>query len=191
MKKIYLKGSFSNGKSFLAKRISEIYDTQLLPEYARIILQEWETDLKQIRKSINEVNEFQKETLIRQFKEEQEAYKNGGFVAPRGIDTLAFLAKHGTLLRDKSFEDLVLDYGEWVKDNSIVFLVRPHKELLVDDNIRDLNYEESLEITGMVQFMLEYFDIPYYIINTINMKEREDFVTKILDLENVPRKVAK
>jgi hypothetical protein len=174
--RVYFLGSFSKGASHMAKTTAQKYGVHLIPEIARLILQEKEMTFSELRKDVNLVNEYQKEVLTRQLEIERE-YTS--FVSPRGIDSIAFFARHGTELAEFRKTDIYKEYVEWVK-TGYNFLLMPHKELLTNDGVRDLDYDESLMITGAVRQVLEMEGIPYTIINPLSQKDRESIVDKVL-----------
>jgi hypothetical protein len=96
--RITLLGSYSNGKTTLARKIAEKYCLTLIPEVARVILSEYETSLKELRKDVEQVNEFQKEVFLRQ-KSYEEQYKDN-YVSSRGIDNIIFFAQYGNKLNE-------------------------------------------------------------------------------------------
>lgn len=177
--RITLLGSYSNGKTTLARKIAEKYCLTLIPEVARVILSEYETSLKELRKDVEQVNEFQKEVFLRQ-KSYEEQYKDN-YVSSRGIDNIIFFAQYGNKLNELVESKEFKEYINWCR-GTIIFLVHPHKEMLVEDGLRDVNYEESLQLFGMIKFILEYHGLKYWEVTEINEASRERLIFGILEM---------
>ena len=74
----------------------------------------------------------------------------------------------------------------WVK-RGLVFFLRPHQELLVDDGVRaGVEWEEVIRIDGMVKLLLEQFDVPYIPVASLSMQERVRLVERVLQLAGLP-----
>jgi len=177
--KVYLAGSHSVGKTTLARYISQKYNLPMITEVARSILSERELNLKTLRTDINVANSFQEAIFFRQLLEEQ---KHSSFVSDRSIDCLAYTANHTNILSTiKETEE----YKQYVKSlnnkDSIVFFVRPAKETLAQDGVREeLTWEGVITIDAMIKCLFEFENIKYIPINTANMQERIMLVDTVL-----------
>ena len=70
--------------------------------------------------------------------------------------------------------------------SGLVFFLRPHRELLASDGVREEpDWEEVLRIDGMVKLMLESFDVPYIPVASLSMQERVRLLQRVLDLAGV------
>lgn len=167
--RIYFVGAHSTGKTTLCRYVSTIYHIPMISEVARTILAELETNLKSLRADINVVNDYQEKIFNRQFLIEKRTGEN--FVSDRAFDNLAYAAEHTTILSKLMNSQLFKEYINWIKE-SVVFFVRPHKELLVYDGIREGDWESVVRIDGMIKLLLEQFDIAYVIIDSLFMQER-------------------
>lgn len=176
---VYLCGSHASGKSTLARYIANKYNLPLLTEVARSILSEEETTLKDIRVNIDKANSFQEKVFLRQLEMES---KYDCFVSDRSIDCLAYTANHTKVLSKIVKMPEYIEYIEKLKQKkSIIFFIRPAKETLAADGVREeLSWEGVTVIDGMIKFILEMNDIPYIQINTANMQERVNIVDTIL-----------
>src|ERR1700749_2940973 len=170
--KIYFIGSTSVGKTTLARYTSEKYKLPLLNEVARTVLAEKELQIDSLRSDISVVNNYQKEILFRQIKEEK---KQTNFVSDRSFDCLAYAAQYSTILKELINAP---EYQEYI-DNLIseknikIFFIRPSKATLKNDGVREhLVWENIITIDAMVKFMIELHGIKYVQINTESMQER-------------------
>lgn len=177
--KIYLAGAHSSGKTTLARYISTKYNLPLITEVARSILAEEEMNLKELRVNLDLVDSYQEKIFQRQIQKEKEL-KN--FVSDRSVDCLAYTAQHSRVLskivKSKEYED----YIESIKSkDSIIFYVKPCKETLAPDGVREeLSWEGVIAIDSMIKYIFEQNDIPHIQINTSNMQERARIVDSIL-----------
>jgi len=173
--KIYLAGSHSSGKTTLARYISKTYKLPLLTEVARSVLSERELNLKTLRTDIHLADDFQETIFFRQIKEEDKILEsNKSFVSDRSIDCLAYTANHARILNTIKESKEYKDYINRLKEkDSILFFVRPSKETLAQDGVReDLNWEGVLTIDAMIKCLFEFEGLNYIHINTSNMQER-------------------
>ena len=70
----------------------------------------------------------------------------------------------------------------------VVFYLRPHRELLADDGVRERSdWEEVVRIDGMVKLMLEMFAVPYIPVASLSMQERTRTVERVLQLSGLER----
>lgn len=180
--KIYLAGSHSSGKTTLAKYISKKYNLPLITEVARSVLSEEETTLKQLRSDIESVNNYQTKIFFRQLQREKEL--NNNFVSDRCVDCLAYTAQHSQVLY-KIVN--TLEYKNYIENlkskESIIFFIRPSKETLHNDGVREnLDWEGVISIDAMIKYIFKENNIDFYQINTANMQERIDFVDNVLKL---------
>ena len=75
------------------------------------------------------------------------------------------------------------DYMKWVS-GGIVFFLRPHKSLLVQDGVRaGVDWESVVRIDGMVKLLLEMYRVQYLPVESLSMQERVRAVQFVLDRE--------
>lgn len=171
-------GTHSCGKTTLCRYISEKYELPLITETARAILSEMETPLENIRTDINLVDSFQRKVLKRQLEVERQ--KGDYFVSDRAFDGLAYVADHSTFLSEVLCSSSLREYANWV-NGGIVFFVRPHKELLREDGVRETpTWESVVRIDGMVKLLLEAFGVSYLPVSCLSMQERVRTVDFVL-----------
>lgn len=180
--RIYLTGSQSSGKSTLARYISKKYNLNQVSEIARTVLAEKELQLDQLRTDLDIVDDFQTEILIRQIK--QEADCKGSYVSDRSFDCLTYTAQHSRVFSTLLKMPELKDYIEILKQpDSIIFFVRPSKDTMKQDGVREnLSWDGIVAIDAMTKMLIEMFELKYFQINTTNMQERVRFVDSILSL---------
>jgi len=178
--RIYLVGAHATGKTTLARWIRDHYGIPMISEVARSVLAEMEAQLDLLRSNIDLVNRYQREVFVRQI--EAERAHAGGFVSDRAFCNLAYACHHATILGSIAGDPRLLEYMESVR-SGLVFFLRPHKELVVDDGVRaGLEWEEVVRIDGMVKLMLEMFSVPYIPVESLAMQERVRLVERVLAL---------
>tara|TARA_R110002072_G_scaffold100429_2_gene221089 strand:- start:12865 stop:13695 length:831 start_codon:yes stop_codon:yes gene_type:complete len=182
--RIYLVGAHATGKTTLARWIRDRYQVPMIAEVARGVLAEMEERLETLRTDIDLVDRYQAAVFTRQI--DAESAVNGSFVSDRAFCNLAYAAHHsgilGRIFRDPRLEQ----YMAWVK-RGLVFFLRPHQELLVDDGVRaGVEWEEVIRIDGMVKLLLEQFDVPYIPVASLSMQERVRLVERVLQLAGLP-----
>ena len=168
--RVYIAGAHSTGKTTLARWTSREFGLPMVNEVARSVLAEMELPLTVLRTDLTRTEEFQREVFRRQ--EAAELKAGNRFVSDRTFDNLAYMAHHTLGLR--KLMPVTERYCDRLRQpGSVVFFVRPHRELLADDGVRaGVNWEEILRIDGMVKLLLEIQDIDYVTIDTLNMAER-------------------
>lgn len=186
--RIYLVGAHATGKTTLARWIRDRYQVPMIAEVARGVLAEMEERLDTLRTDIDLVDRYQAAVFTRQI--DAESAVSGSFVSDRAFCNLAYAAHHsgilGQIFRDPRLEH----YMSWVK-RGIVFFLRPHLELLVDDGVRaGVEWEEVVRIDGMVKLLLEQFDVPYIPVASLSMQERVRLVERVLQLAGLPKAFA-
>jgi hypothetical protein len=74
---------------------------------------------------------------------------------------------------------------EWVSEG-VVFFLRPHPSLLVNDGVRaGVSWESVLRIDGMVKLLLEQHGVSYLPIESVSMQERVRAVQFVLGREGL------
>ncbi|MBI3726125.1 ATP-binding protein [bacterium] len=176
--RIYIAGAHSTGKTTLARWIARSYGIPLVTEVARAVLAELELPLETLRVDLERTKAFQKEVFRRQA--EMERLAGPRFVSDRTFDNLAYACHHTLGLSE--IAEGVADYARRLRERgSLVFFVRPHRDLLKEDGVRaSVSWEEILRIDGMVKLLLELHDIDYITIDTLNMAERARAVRGVL-----------
>lgn len=181
--RIYLVGAHATGKTTLARWVRDTYGLPMIAEVARGVLAEMEAQLDTLRTDIALVDRYQREVFRRQIDAEHAI--GGPFVSDRAFCNLAYAAHHSTILADIFRDPQLAEYMRWVR-SGIVFFLRPHRELVVDDGVRaGLLWEEVVRIDGMVKLLLEMFDVPYLPVESLSMQERVRLVQRVLDLAGV------
>ena len=183
--RIYIAGAHSTGKTTLARWIARTYKLPLVTEVARSVLAELEIPLDSLRVDLDRTATFQKEVFRRQ--NEMERLAGSRFVSDRTFDNLAY-ACHHTIALNEIASDLG-DYSARLHSpGSLVFFVRPHRDLLKEDGVRaSVTWEEIVRIDGMVKLLLELHDVDYIGIDTLNMAERARTVRGVLTAVGVAR----
>lgn len=187
--RIYFNGSFSVGKTSLKLSCANKYNLIAVPEIFRTILAEREISLSAARSKVYLTEEIQKEVIVRQFNEEirllelAKLESKNGICACRGLDSFSFLVKFCSPdFVEKAMKSIWLtDYINWLKrKDAFHFLIKPDKALLHNDGIRDMDWELSLEIYGIVECLLRTQGIKYILLSDNNMSEREATIDGIV-----------
>lgn len=183
--RIYMVGAHSTGKTTLARWVRDTYGLPMISEVARGVLAEMEEQLDSIRSNIAVVDRYQREVFLRQVACEME--QGGSYVSDRSFCNLAYAASHATILSELAADSRLHRYMEQVKQG-LVFFVRPHRELLANDGVRETaDWEAVIRIDGMVKFMLEWFGISYIPLASLSMQERIRMVERVLSISGVSR----
>jgi len=183
--RIYLVGAHATGKTTLARWIRDRYRVPMIAEVARGVLAEMEERLETLRTDLDTVDRYQAAVFTRQIDAERSV--DGAFVSDRAFCNLAYAAHHSSILARIFRDPRLEEYMQWVRQG-VVFFLRPHRELLVDDGVRaGVEWEEVVRIDGMVKLLLEQFDVPYIPVASLSMQERVRLVERVLDLAGMPR----
>jgi nicotinamide riboside kinase len=184
--RIYLVGAHATGKTTLARWVRDTYGLPMISEVARGVLAEMEAQLAGIRTNIQLIDRYQAEVFERQI--EAEAAQPGSFVSDRAFCNLAYAAHHATILGDIAGDPRLAGYMQSVRAG-LVFFLRPHRELVVEDGVRaGLLWEEVVRIDGMVKLLLEMFRVPYIPVESLSMQERVRLLERVLDLAGLEKK---
>jgi predicted ATPase len=178
--RIYLVGAHATGKTTLARWIRDRYGLPMISEVARGVLSEMEAQLDGLRTNVDLVDRYQHLVFERQL--EAESRQEGSFVSDRAFCNLAYAGHHATILGDVAGDPRLVGYMRGVREG-LVFFLRPHRELVVEDGVRaGVDWEEVLRIDGMVKLLLELFRVPYIPVASLSMQERVRLVERVLDL---------
>jgi len=140
--RIYLVGAHATGKTTLARWVRDTYRVPMISEVARGVLAEMEARLDALRSDVELVNRYQKLVFERQLEAEEQ--QSGAFVSDRAFCNLAYAAQHATILPEVFADERLAAYMESVREG-IVFFLRPHRELLAADGVRErIDWEEVL-----------------------------------------------
>jgi len=180
--RVYISGAHSTGKTTLTRWVSSKYKLKMVNEVARTVLAESEIPLDLLRVDIDRTFNFQSEVFQRQLVAEADA--GSRFVSDRTFDNLAYAASHTIGLSKILASAKLGEYVDGIKSNrSVVFFVRPHKELLAEDGVRERgDWEEVTRIDGMIRMLFELYDIDYVSIHSLSMSERVRTVKAVLNL---------
>jgi nicotinamide riboside kinase len=186
--RIYLVGAHATGKTTLARWVRDTYGLPMISEVARGVLAEMEAQLAGIRTNIQLIDRYQAEVFERQI--EAEAAQPGSFVSDRAFCNLAYAAHHATILGNVAGDPRLAGYMQSVRAG-LVFFLRPHRELVVEDGVRaGLAWEEVVRIDGMVKLLLEMFRVPYIPVESLSMQERVRLLERVLDLAGLEKQSA-
>ncbi len=179
--RIYFVGSHATGKTTLCRYVSKTYGMPMISEVARSVLAEMETSFDAMRTDMDLVADYQRRVFARQVETEKQHSKQ--FVSDRAFDNLAYAADHTTIFADMVADTGFADYMKWVS-GGIVFFLRPHRSLLVEDGVRaGVDWESVVRIDGMVKLLLEMYRVNYMPLESLSMQERVRAVQFILDRE--------
>lgn len=184
--RIYLVGAHSTGKTTLARWVRDRYGIPMISEVARGVLAEMEAQLDGLRSNIDLIDHYQAQVFEKQI--EAEAAQPGSFVSDRAFCNLAYACHHATILGRVASDARLPRYMQSVREG-LVFFLRPHRELIVEDGVRaGLAWEEVVRIDGMVKFMLEMFSVPYIPVESLSMQERVRLIERVLSLAGLEKR---
>lgn len=176
--KVFLVGAHSAGKTTLARYIAQRYRLPMISEVARQVQAELEVPLEQIRVDLDLANRYQQRVFDLQIEAES---RHKAFVSDRAFDNVAYAAEHATITHRLVSASSFRAYMRRLREDGIVFFVRPHQDLVRDDGVRaGLAWEAVVRIDGMTKLMLEMFNIPYLPIESRGMQERVRAVDFVL-----------
>ena len=186
--RIYFVGSHSVGKTTLARYVSERYGIELLAETARAVLAEMEVTLDTLRTDMAKVEEYQRRVFAKQMSVEKRA--GDKYVSDRSFDNLAYAVEHTLVASELLNSKDLREYMKWVSAG-VVFFVRPHRDLLHEDGVRESpQWESVVRIDAMIKLLLELHRVAYFPLHTPSMQERVRAVEGVVDLarrcERVP-----
>lgn len=182
--RVYLVGAHATGKTTLARWIRDRYGLPMISEVARRVLAEMEVPIEALRANLHLVNEFQARVFEGQILAEAE--HDGPFVSDRAFCNIAYAAHHSTILPEIAADPRLATYMDTVREG-VVFFLRPHKELLAADGVREIpSWDDVVRVDGMVKLLLELFSIPYIQVDCLSMQERVRLVERVLDLAGFP-----
>lgn len=145
-----------------------------------------EAHLDGLRSNIDMIDRYQTEVFHRQL--EAEAQQEGSFVSDRAFCNLTYAGHHATILGDIATDPRLAGYMDSVR-SGLVFFLRPHRELVVEDGVRaGLQWEEVVRIDGMFKLLLEMFRVPYIPVESLSMQERVRLVERVLDLAGMHKR---
>lgn len=175
-------GGHGVGKTKLVSKISQEYGLRLLSETARTELARTERSFDDLRTDLEAVSQYQRRVFSEQIRVEREA--GDCFVSDRAFDNLAYLCAHGEGFGDLAKSQEAQDYARHVAAG-LVFWVRP-LPTVVADGVRaktDLDLASVWRIDGMVQILLELFDIKGIPVSCHSFKDRWSLVRGVIDLK--------
>tara|TARA_R110002096_G_scaffold299503_6_gene494120 strand:- start:14438 stop:15115 length:678 start_codon:yes stop_codon:yes gene_type:complete len=185
--RIYFVGSHATGKTTLCRYVSQTYGMPMISEVARSVLAEMESSFDAMRTDMDLVSQYQRKVFARQVATEQQHKER--FVSDRAFDNLAYAADHTPIFADMVEDTGFADYMKWVA-GGIVFFLRPHKSLLVEDGVRaGVDWDSVVRIDGMVKLLLEMYRVSYLPIESVSMQERVRAVQFVLDREKSSQRV--
>ncbi len=185
--RIYFVGSHATGKTTLCRYVSQTYGMPMISEVARSVLAEMESSFDAMRTDMDLVSQYQRKVFARQVATEHQHKER--FVSDRAFDNLAYAADHTPIFADMVEDTGFADYMKWVA-GGIVFFLRPHKTLLVEDGVRaGVDWDSVVRIDGMVKLLLEMYRVSYLPIESVSMQERVRAVQFVLDREQTSQRV--
>ena len=181
--RIYFVGSHATGKTTMCRWVSKQYGLPMISEVARAVLAELEASFEAMRTDMDLVADYQRRVFTRQL--DIEKLHDGAFVSDRAFDNAAYAAEHTTILGELLADRRFADYMKWVSEG-VVFFLRPHRSLLVEDGVRaGVTWESVLRIDGMVKLLLEQYEISYLPVESVSMQERVRAVQFVLGREGM------
>jgi len=185
-KRIFLCGSHSVGKTTLADELAK--DKKYLGEFKRLHeVGRSALKLQNITRddlSNDDIRYTYQFEVMRLQNEGERKLEGSSYISDRGIDFLAYSKFYykgekdimKEMLEAPETRDSVMRYKE---ANTFIFLIEPSKECLEDDSTRMVSpLKELQEFTSCFKDLFKELEIPYFIISTVPLQERVDFVLK-------------
>lgn len=185
-KRIFLCGSHSVGKTTLADELAK--DKKYLGEFKRLHeVGRSALKLQNITRddlSNDDIRYTYQFEVMRLQNEGERKLEGSSYISDRGIDFLAYSKFYykgekdimKEMLEAPETRDSIMRYKE---ANTFIFLIEPSKECLEDDSTRMVSpLKELQEFTSCFKDLFKELEIPYFIISTVPIQERVDFVLK-------------
>jgi len=185
-KRIFLCGSHSVGKTTLADELAK--DKKYLGEFKRLHeVGRSALKLQNITRddlSNDDIRYTYQFEVMRLQNEGERKLEGSSYISDRGIDFLAYSKFYykgekdimKEMLEAPETRDSIMRYKE---ANTFIFLIEPSKECLEDDSTRMVSpLKELQEFTSCFKDLFKELEIPYFIISTVPLQERVDFVLK-------------
>jgi nicotinamide riboside kinase len=178
MKRIYLCGAHSTGKTTLGKQIAQRKGYRFIPEAARRIIEKHNINFADFATNAEAADDFQRE-LAHEHRTEHRLQIVGsldqdisGVVFDRGPDNLVYASLYSTIAASQ-FIVSQDDISFLQHEDAHVFLIDPQEKLISDDGVRaSLNMIDLWKITAGIQCLLEWNAIHYVRIQTPDLIER-------------------
>lgn len=171
-KKIGICGSFSTGKSTIAKEISKKYDLDFVESLERKLIKEKEIDIKSL--NLEELKDFQKSLVENILKEENS--KRWFVTDTTLIDSLAYTREIDDIFfRNEIFKMII---NEWFYYD--IMFYTPLEFEIENDGVRHLDQEFREVIDKNIQYYLKLFNVKYYVL-TWSVSERLDRIDRVLN----------
>jgi len=191
MLRVFVCGAHSVGKTTLVNKVGKEMNLHIQAEVARNVIKDLNLRREDFDPKINptKFEELQERILEAQCKVEECNSRNGTpYIADRGIDPLIYSLLY---LGEESMKRLsnLPSTKECINryKNSLMFVVRPYPECLQTDDIRLVpKMEELINYTNIMEKVLQENDIPYTVIDVLDLKKRVDIVKeKILEYKGL------
>lgn len=190
MKRIYICGSHSTGKTTLVTELRNQLGSQfsVCLEVARQIILSENYSIQDMDSKAYLANIFQNKVFERHLEahklmvEAGLANNDSGIIFDRGIDFLAYAVKYSSLAHIQYMAEQTQEYIDGLKDSkAYVFLILPQESLLSNDGVRhEPNMKSAIEITAMIQCLLEIHNIPYIPIHEKTVTERIKLIRSVI-----------
>lgn len=182
-RRVYFVGSHRVGKSTLARWVRDNYGVKMVSEMARLELAERETNLANLRVSVETTTDYQRSVFERQIYVESQIPDTERVVADRSFDNLAYMLQFGTGYADLIGSPIVHSYLASVRSRGLVFFVRPHQVLLKTDDVnKDVDWELVLRIDQTVKVLLNQLEVDFIPIESPEQLERQQHLRTVLSL---------
>lgn len=187
---IYFVGSEMTGKTTLVGFVEEAFGVpRLRGESARIVKDEF-GGWGAIRSRGKTSDAYQLAVFNEQL--DMELRKPPAYVADRCLlDSLAYASEYASIVTKLWFELSRPGVSPILQrlERSIVFLVKPHKELSASDGERlVVSYENQLRIDAKIELMLQQHGIRPIRINDLESNRREEQISLYLEAKGFKRK---
>ncbi|KAK3753723.1 hypothetical protein QZH41_013808 [Actinostola sp. cb2023] len=184
--RIFICGAHSVGKTTLAEALAVETGFHLVSEVARTIIKEMglKRDDYDPRSKPSQFKELQQLILASQAEiESRNDRLKRSYICDRAIDPVVYAMVY---LGEKEAKDLLQQ--ETTKQNitryrsSLIFVIKPYPECISHDDVRlPPNMDELNVFTSTMENLLRELQIPYTLIDTLDLKERVQIIKEQID----------
>lgn len=184
MKRIYLVGAHSVGKTTLANELAKRWQVRVMTEAAREILTAMKTSVSAFEAHALAADAFQQQVWDKILADHDRMKHNADAYAvfDRGPDCLVYAAMFSTIAGKLCSMPETKAYLSSLKSrDSYVFLLEPYESMITPDGVRAyLDMSTLTSITAAVAAMLEMNNIPYIRLMSDNLLTRVKTVMSVV-----------
>ncbi|XP_071140689.1 uncharacterized protein [Mytilus edulis] len=179
--RIYLSGAHSTGKTTILSDLKPFLNVQFEEEIARRVIMKlgWKRDDFLPETQPENFLKLNEEILQRQIqRDEENSIMSKDFIADRCIDPLIYVQKYIGNEALRKFREIpgVLEWTDRLK-TALIFVVKPQKECIVDDEVRlSPKLEELDAFHNSILREYKLLGIPVFEITELDRQKRKAFI---------------